>query len=1328
MPGLGITPPTPDRGALAVRGQVNIKSGSNLATVVGLTITPATFASVPANILLGNLTNAVGPVRAWDMFTFAGIGITYAVSDDAGDFPDVLKRTVQSFALAATSHTYSYPTGLNVGDTLLVVLTTGALTTITTPTGWTLVDSQVTSASRTAVYKRSVTGTEGASLPIVLGTASGLIARTWVFDRSDGTVETVSAIFDNPAGTTLDIGAISPSWAVPAATNTFYITVLGLDLESGSTISAFPTSYTGTGQDVIISATASINCRLGYAERAVNGQSENPSAFTYGAARAVGFIIAVKGTAAGRLNWDGLGVRKNSAGSTFTRRRVNLIEGTGITLTVADDAVDGEVDVTITNSASGGTQGWDDVLAIERHSGANDPFVDTGRFMSFSTAVPTQVTGNIRSDDPFHIHVDSTLDIQAHDTIDIHGPDRITIECTGGSPINLLTSSTVNLESTASAVTLNANTTVQVTHGFLRFTENAASTPSMAAGQGLHWVLNTASPGCEPMFTDDGNVDHPLFLAVSENGAAPLGNFSRVNFDDGTKILVTVADLGGRQANVIYSINPGSLALGDLASQAADTFVGRLAGAGSPTAQNLSALASTSIIYDATTHTFQRAAFTTDVTASQNSNALTIANNAVTYAKMQDITATARFLGRITAGAGDTEELTGTQATTLLDSFTSALKGLAPPSGGGTANFLRADGTWVAPPGTGATLGLQFVTFGAEATLTNERVTTASTTIAIDTTVASQIAFTRAALTGDVTAPANSNATTIANDAVTYAKMQNVTATNRFIGRITALAGDPEELTGTQATTLLDSFTSALKGLAPASGGGTANFLRADGTWTAPPGTSTVGHVIQDNTVSRTQRANLNFDSSTSIVLAATDDSVNNQTDITAQRAALTGAVTAALNSNTTAFGAFAANTILANPTAGVAVPSPFAGVAESVIGMTSGNITNITSAVQSILMRAAGSVFWGSCAADQTLRRSGSGDLGFGTLVTNNLGANIVDNTRLAQIATARLKGRTTTLTGNVEDLTLTNSTTATWNVATGGTISVERTALTGDVTAPANSNVTSIATNVVDNTNLSQIATARLKGRTTAATGNVEDLILVNSTTNSWNVATGGSISIERAALTGDITASANSNTTAIAAGVIVNADVNASAAINLSKLNLADSPTWTGTHTFNTNVTTINGGLVVQTGAMSVSSSFTASGTNNFSSGFSAGSPVNLNDDLNANGESFFTGAVQFSGQFATAATGAINNLAIGSVSVLKLTNGGVTLSGVVAQHTNQLLIITNGNTSSTILHESALSTSVNRFACPSTTDRGLSVNAMAFCLFDNAINRWKIAFVS
>jgi hypothetical protein len=48
----------------------------------------------------------------------------------------------------------------------------------------------------------------------------------------------------------------------------------------------------------------------------------------------------------------------------------------------------------------------------------------------------------------------------------------------------------------------------------------------------------------------------------------------------------------------------------------------------------------------------------------------------------------------------------------------------------------------------------------------------------------------------------------------------------------------PELLTASQVTAFLNQFTSSLQGVAPASGGGTANFLRADGNWTDPPTSS----------------------------------------------------------------------------------------------------------------------------------------------------------------------------------------------------------------------------------------------------------------------------------------------------------------------------------------------------------------------------------------------------------------------------------------------------------------------------------------------------------
>lgn len=86
----------------------------------------------------------------------------------------------------------------------------------------------------------------------------------------------------------------------------------------------------------------------------------------------------------------------------------------------------------------------------------------------------------------------------------------------------------------------------------------------------------------------------------------------------------------------------------------------------------------------------------------------TIGSNAVTNAKLATV-ATQTFKGRTTAGTGNVEDLTVTQATALLNAFTGdsgsgGVKGLvpAPASGDAAANkYLKADGTWATVSGSG---------------------------------------------------------------------------------------------------------------------------------------------------------------------------------------------------------------------------------------------------------------------------------------------------------------------------------------------------------------------------------------------------------------------------------------------------------------------------------------------------------------------------------------------------------------------------------------------------------------------------------------------------
>lgn len=108
---------------------------------------------------------------------------------------------------------------------------------------------------------------------------------------------------------------------------------------------------------------------------------------------------------------------------------------------------------------------------------------------------------------------------------------------------------------------------------------------------------------------------------------------------------------------------------------------------------------------------------------------------------------------------------------------------------------------------------------------------------------------TSVAVTGDVTL-SSLGVTAIGTNKVTLSMMAQI-ATASFLGRTTASTGDVEVLSATSATAILnamvgDSGSGGTKGLVPAPGSGDAasgKYLKADGTWEAPPGTGTVTSV-----------------------------------------------------------------------------------------------------------------------------------------------------------------------------------------------------------------------------------------------------------------------------------------------------------------------------------------------------------------------------------------------------------------------------------------------------------------------------------------------------
>lgn len=80
----------------------------------------------------------------------------------------------------------------------------------------------------------------------------------------------------------------------------------------------------------------------------------------------------------------------------------------------------------------------------------------------------------------------------------------------------------------------------------------------------------------------------------------------------------------------------------------------------------------------------------------------------------------------------------------------------------------------------------------------------------------------------------------INNDQVDNTKLANM-ADQTVKGNNSGGVGDPQDISTGALTGMLNLFTSLVKGIVPASGGGTTNYLRADGSWATPPAAGAAG-------------------------------------------------------------------------------------------------------------------------------------------------------------------------------------------------------------------------------------------------------------------------------------------------------------------------------------------------------------------------------------------------------------------------------------------------------------------------------------------------------
>lgn len=178
--------------------------------------------------------------------------------------------------------------------------------------------------------------------------------------------------------------------------------------------------------------------------------------------------------------------------------------------------------------------------------------------------------------------------------------------------------------------------------------------------------------------------------ALSVATAKGLLGLTGTNSGDQT-ITLTGPVTGSGTGSFATSITNGAVTLAKMADVATSTvFYRKTAGTGAPEVQTLATL-KTDLGLTGANSGDQTITLTGDVTGSgTGSFAATIANDAVTYAKMQDISAASKLLGRgADSGAGDVQEITLGTNLSMSGTTLNATGG----GGGMTDPYVPGDGT-----------------------------------------------------------------------------------------------------------------------------------------------------------------------------------------------------------------------------------------------------------------------------------------------------------------------------------------------------------------------------------------------------------------------------------------------------------------------------------------------------------------------------------------------------------------------------------------------------------------------------------------------------------
>lgn len=584
-----------------------------------------------------------------DTATYLTANQTITLSGDAsGSGTTAITVTVADDSHAHTSSTIS---ALDAGDT-----TTGTFDIARIPTGTT--GTTVALGNHTHSYQPlDADLTAIAALAGTSGFLKKTAADTWSLDTNTyitgNQTITLSGVVTG-SGTTAITTAFAAS---PTFTGT--VTIPTLDLTTAATTSAATSYFVETGSDGIVRPKALAN---------VQSEIVTTAAVNAAAATTVGTVTT--GT------WSATAIADNKIASALTGKTYNgltltaaatgfTIAGgtTSKTLTVSNTLTLSGTDSSTLNIGSGGTLGTAAYTASTAYLSSSTSSTQAGYFGDIYLYDDSTPSHYLQITNSANLTLSRVLNINVNDadrTISLSGnltvPSAATISGTntGDQTITLTGdvtgSGTGSFATTLAASGVSAGTYNNVATEVRPFTVDAkgritsigtavtiapawgsiSGKPTTLSGYGITDALSNSTSSTQSGYFgdiylyDDSTPSHYLQITNSANLTA--SRLLSINVNDAARTVSLSGDLTVSSTATVSGTNTGDQTI---------TLTGNVTGSGT------------------------------------GSFATTIANDAVTYAKMQNVSAQYRVLGRISASAGDAEELTGENLVTVLGQATS---------------------------------------------------------------------------------------------------------------------------------------------------------------------------------------------------------------------------------------------------------------------------------------------------------------------------------------------------------------------------------------------------------------------------------------------------------------------------------------------------------------------------------------------------------------------------------------------------------------------------------------------------------------------------------